>query len=268
VEEVLKRRAITGVIFGVVIIGLLLIGKVGLFILLGLIGSIGIVEYHTIANKPKQEMIIGLIVFALMYTLSIIVDLTKIAKLVLLGISLAFSIIFIINVLSKYRIQHEKRLPYISLIYPGLFVCLPIIFSNEELLKSKFWFYVIILIWISDVGAYLVGRKIGKTKLIPSVSPGKSVEGALGAGISTIVAGMVIWHFSQSNNITFWIAIAISIWIFGIFGDLYESTIKRAFNVKDSGKILPGHGGILDRFDSYIFVIPFLTLILILFKLL
>jgi phosphatidate cytidylyltransferase len=231
-----------------------------------MIGLIGIIEYHAIAKKNLTYAFISIIVFFLMMYMSWFIPQTHLAKSIILGIILISFGIFILNVLTSIRLDHERYLPFISLIYPGLSMCLPFIFSNEPIWKNKFWFYIIILIWTSDVGAYLVGRKIGRNKLLLTVSPGKTIEGALGAGLFTMIVAVIIYFAINTYNLLFWVICSIFVWIFGTLGDLYESTIKRKYEVKDSGKILPGHGGILDRFDSFIFLVPFILLILKYFK--
>lgn len=117
-------------------------------------------------------------------------------------------------------------------------------------------FYPFLLVWINDTFAYLFGSQFGKHKLFPRISPKKSWEGAIGGGVSTIVVGTIIAPYLE--GLTFVDAISISsiVVVFGIFGDLIESMFKRCIEIKDSGKIIPGHGGLLDRIDSVIFAIP------------
>lgn len=115
--------------------------------------------------------------------------------------------------------------------------------------------YLFLTIWSSDSGAYLIGRAIGKTKLAPEISPNKTVEGALGGVVTALIVSSVYTYFFPLNlgdsNYSWLLTAFIS--IVGQFGDLVESAYKRHFNVKDSGKLFPGHGGVLDRFDSLIF---------------
>lgn len=116
---------------------------------------------------------------------------------------------------------------------------------------------IILLIWASDVCAYLVGSLIGKHKLYERISPGKTWEGSIGATILTIGCSFIIAHWFHELDLIHWIIISILVSVFGTIGDLVESMLKRQAGVKDSGKIMPGHGGILDRFDSLLFVAPF-----------
>ena len=119
---------------------------------------------------------------------------------------------------------------------------------------------IMTLIWTSDTMAYFTGKAIGKNKLFPSVSPGKTIEGSLGAGVFSILIG---FGFSIATGESFlkWAFLAVAVWILGTLGDLVESKLKRVQKVKDSGSILPGHGGFLDRFDSLVLLIPFLLLL-------
>ncbi|MDR0928066.1 MAG: phosphatidate cytidylyltransferase [Ignavibacteria bacterium] len=133
---------------------------------------------------------------------------------------------------------------------------------------SDFGFYIVILlftsIWLCDSAAYFIGRKFGKHKLYPSVSPKKSVEGAIAGFIASAVWFPVISHLIMpSFNIIYAVILGIAIGIFGQIGDLVESKLKRDADIKDSSNIIPGHGGILDRFDSIIFTTPIILIILI-----
>ena len=120
-----------------------------------------------------------------------------------------------------------------------------------------------ILIWVNDSFAYMVGKKFGKQKLFYSISPHKTVEGFLGGLLfCCISASIVSRYIDESISTSNWLTMAIIVSIFGTLGDLIESKFKRESNVKDSGKIMPGHGGILDRLDSIIFASPYIYLFL------
>lgn len=119
--------------------------------------------------------------------------------------------------------------------------------------------YALLVVWFTDSGAYFTGRKFGKRKLWPEISPNKTIEGFIGGIVYAIVAALVFDFFvDMGHNIFIIIIVTIIASIFGQMGDLVESALKRHFNVKDSGKLLPGHGGVLDRFDSILFVMPLL----------
>jgi phosphatidate cytidylyltransferase len=122
---------------------------------------------------------------------------------------------------------------------------------------------VFVFLWINDTGAYLCGSLLGRHKLFPRISPGKSWEGSIGGGLLVMVVAVVIWHVTTlygvndlNLNAVEWAGLGLTIVIFGTWGDLIESLMKRTLGIKDSGNILPGHGGILDRFDSSLMAIP------------
>ncbi len=121
---------------------------------------------------------------------------------------------------------------------------------------------IFLLIWCNDTFAYLSGMAFGKTKLFPSVSPKKTIEGFAGGALVTMIISLVLYYFSiiPALTIAMWIGFALIISIFGSLGDLVQSKLKRVAGVKDSGSIMPGHGGVLDRLDSVIYITPIIYL--------
>ena len=122
---------------------------------------------------------------------------------------------------------------------------------------------VFIFLWINDTGAYLCGSLFGKHKLFPRISPGKSWEGSIGGGILVILVAVLVWYLSEQYgenplglSAIEWAGLGLTVVIFGTWGDLVERLFKRTLGIKDSGHILPGHGGMLDRFDSSLMAIP------------
>lgn len=120
--------------------------------------------------------------------------------------------------------------------------------------------YLFCLVWSADSGAYLAGKRFGKHKLIPQVSPGKSWEGALGGLVLVLIVAAVSLCYFQPASLLAWFGLAIVITIISIFGDLFISILKRRCNLKDTGALIPGHGGVLDRLDSLIATLPFFYL--------
>ena len=121
---------------------------------------------------------------------------------------------------------------------------------------------VFIFLWVNDTGAYCSGSLFGKRKLFPRISPGKSWEGSIGGGILVLIVAAIIGYFANkgdyphSLNIIQWMGLGLIVVFFGTWGDLVESLFKRTLGIKDSGNIMPGHGGMLDRFDSSLMAIP------------
>ena len=122
---------------------------------------------------------------------------------------------------------------------------------------------VFVFLWMNDTGAYLCGSLLGKHKLFPRISPGKSWEGSIGGGILVIAVAVLVWYLTdqyQLNQLGLtaieWAGLGLTVVVFGTWGDLVESLFKRTLGIKDSGNILPGHGGMLDRFDSSLLAIP------------
>ncbi|SDB88989.1 phosphatidate cytidylyltransferase [Pelagirhabdus alkalitolerans] len=135
-------------------------------------------------------------------------------------------------------------------------------FIETQMIGLHYIFYVIIIILATDTGAYFSGRQFGKHKLWPEISPNKTIEGALG-GILLAVVVSVVFHLFFPVHESTWVVVIASLLASMVaqIGDLVESAYKRYYSVKDSGRLLPGHGGILDRFDSWLFVFPFLHMI-------
>ncbi|MGO1759706.1 MAG: phosphatidate cytidylyltransferase [Mammaliicoccus vitulinus] len=127
----------------------------------------------------------------------------------------------------------------------------------------QFILFALLLVWLTDTGAYIFGRLFGRRKLWPLISPNKTIEGFIGGIFSSLIVA-VIFGQSFDMDVSLWLLIPLTMLLsmFGQLGDLVESGLKRHFGVKDSGNIMPGHGGILDRFDSFIFVLPLLNLFL------
>ncbi len=122
---------------------------------------------------------------------------------------------------------------------------------------------IFLILWVNDSFAYLIGSAFGKHKMCAKISPKKSWEGLIGGAVFATIMGIVNAVLFQAISMTSWIIIALLTVVFGTFGDLFQSKLKREIGVKDSGKILPGHGGFLDRLDSLLFAIPIIFLWLI-----
>ncbi|MBF8808188.1 MAG: phosphatidate cytidylyltransferase [Enterococcus lacertideformus] len=167
------------------------------------------------------------------------------------------------SVISKntYTID-EAGFPVITSLYVGIGFQNFVNARTEGLAVLTFGLFIV---WATDIGAYMVGRKYGEHKLCPDISPNKTIEGALGGIASALVVAILYFLFYPSkelfgHGIFVMLILTILLSVVGQFGDLVESSIKRHYDVKDSGNILPGHGGILDRFDSLLFVFPIMHL--------
>ena len=122
---------------------------------------------------------------------------------------------------------------------------------------------VFVFLWINDAGAYCVGSLLGRHKLFPRISPGKSWEGSVGGGLLVCIVAAIVWYYTEQYGVNDlglsvyeWVGLGIVVVVFGTWGDLIESLFKRTIGIKDSGNILPGHGGMLDRFDSTLMAVP------------
>jgi phosphatidate cytidylyltransferase len=183
---------------------------------------------------------------------------------ILLVITVFVQLILIKDLFSEKTIPlfSSKRFIITTFYLSSGFVFLICIANVNQLFTPLLLLGSFILVWVNDTFAYLVGKNFGKQKLFPSISPKKTVEGFLGGLFFACIASYFIWHFTQTLTFTHWLILSIIVSVFGTIGDLIESKFKRQANVKDSGVIMPGHGGLLDRLDSIIFAAPFIFLYL------
>ena len=156
----------------------------------------------------------------------------------------------------------SKRFLLTTFYLSSAFVFLILIANYHDKYNPNILLGSFILVWVNDSFAYLVGKNFGKQKLFEIISPKKTVEGFLGGLFFSCIASYFIATFTDTLDFTSWLILGIIISVFGTLGDLIESKFKRQANVKDSGVIMPGHGGLLDRLDSIIFAAPFIYLFL------
>ncbi|MBZ0328138.1 MAG: phosphatidate cytidylyltransferase [Altibacter sp.] len=173
----------------------------------------------------------------------------------------AFVNLFLLkDVLWVSKIPMFEKKKYIAIIFYIIsgFVFLTLIpFRNEEFIPTII-IGIFILVWANDTFAYLIGKNFGKHKLLERISPKKTVEGFLGGLIGSICAGFFIFKYIEQFDLIIWLTLAFIVTLFGTIGDLIQSKFKRQAGVKDSGILMPGHGGLYDRLDSIIFASPFI----------
>ena len=233
-----------------------------------LVSLLAIFEIHRIASKSIFLTIVGLLSSSLIFAVSYIMPLTRFAFSVYLAVFTMY-IMLSVFMYGREKVSTVYMLGFITI----MFTCF---FATIALLKAQCTAYVAFLPflfgWITDTGAYFTGSLIGKHSLAGSISEKKTVEGAIGGFVFCLVFTYLyiiflrkVFHVSifAHNNFLKMSVIAIASSFVAQMGDLAASAIKRNFNVKDYGKILPGHGGILDRFDSVVFVAPFLYFLLL-----
>jgi len=183
--------------------------------------------------------------------------------------TLAFApylIVLLMSFVAELYARHEEPIGNLGLMaLSQLYVVLPLsmlsllAFAPFGIAERPFWalpLALYILLWLNDSGAYLIGSRLGRHKLFPRISPGKSWEGSIGGAVVALGAAVALAHFFPFMSLWRWIGLALVVVVFGTWGDLTESLIKRTLGLKDSGHLLPGHGGILDRIDSMLLAIP------------
>ena len=266
----LLRRGATAAIFVVVMLAGLFGGPYSFVLLFAIITGICLWEYLGMVlikdtRRDKIRKIVGLIMGILPVVLSAMTNLEVIKdpETFVLFTSLLFSpfifMAFIYELFTKSD-QPFANIAYIVLgiIYIGVpFALLDFIAFDGEHFYANTVFGILVLTWMNDTGAYLVGSRFGKTPLLPRVSPKKTWEGSIGGGVITFISALVLYFTINELRIVDWLVLAAIVSIFASLGDLVESLLKRSVDMKDSGTLLPGHGGLLDRFDGFIFCLPF-----------
>lgn len=249
----MKQRIITAIILLAVALPLVLIGGIAFemaIVILSLIAFLEIMQMAKIAII-SPETLVGMVA-----TVSLILSADSYTSFRLtpfLSLSLCAFTLLIITVFSENKFSFERvGVVTLAALYVGLGAHNVIIIRQIGLPAMVF---ILLAVYVTDTGAYLVGRAIGKHRLAPHISPNKSVEGAIGGTLlATIVASSMLF-FQKPFDIEpiQLVILAFFVSVAGQMGDLVESALKRFYGVKDSGTILPGHGGVLDRFDSILF---------------
>jgi phosphatidate cytidylyltransferase len=255
-------RALTGTIFVVLVIAALWFGRISSFALFAGFSILGLIEFYKLFSEHDKVNInifkatlSGMLIF-LLVGLSIIDVISDIWLFLLVPIAF-------INMLVELWYKEKEPIFNISIrLFGIIYVVVPFVLM---LLLNKMSTHdypiaigMFLLIWTNDTFAYLCGRMFGKTKLFERISPKKTWEGTIGGGILTIVvATLLAYFYNDKQDAIFWIVSACIVVPCSILGDLLESLFKRNLKVKDSGTLLPGHGGILDRFDAALFTVPF-----------
>ncbi|QNQ82125.1 phosphatidate cytidylyltransferase [Lactobacillus sp. PV037] len=255
----MKQRVITAIIALILFIPIVWFGGIWIDIAVCLFAAVGISE---IFMMKKQILVSWDFCLALLATLTMALPVSFFNFLphFLNRYDVFFMIVMLMlvrTVLTKNKVTFDDVGVYtLGALYIGTGFHYMAAVRNAHL-GLQVLCYVFVVVWSTDIFAYLVGRKIGKHKLWPAISPNKTWEGSIGAVIAAIICSAIyVFLVPTGRSPLSLIILAFFLSIVGQMGDLVESAYKRFYGVKDSGKILPGHGGILDRFDSMLFVLP------------
>ena len=260
------KRSITGILYVFLLLSAVFLNNNDAFDFLFLIfGLACIYEFKRIVKLKGYYVFIG---FLALWWIFIYLLQEKAIIRVFLVLSCTVNTVLIVHLFSKKDIQYSETQKFIiSLFYIGggsIFLTMIPYIGNHF---AKFLIMgIFIIIWVNDSFAYLVGKTMGRTKLYEKVSPKKTVEGFIGGFVFALIAAYLLWRYDKGLELKEWLILAIIVVIAGSLGDLIESKFKRSAGVKDSGAILPGHGGLLDRLDSLIFAAPFAYLTLQIFN--
>jgi phosphatidate cytidylyltransferase len=270
-------RTLTGAVFVVVMIGGILWNFWSFIGLFFLISMLGLWEFYSLIEHKwkKPQKIIGIILFLSLISTSCIKYIYLIPDIFLHHEFLIFILVFpaylIVKLFQKEKPFHITFTTLFGIFYVILPFCYLILsYSNQSYWgnsnNTKIILGYFLLIWSNDTFAYLVGISIGKHRLFERISPKKSWEGFIGGIVLTQGVAYTLSLYFTELALIHWLAIALIVSVFGTLGDLVESMFKRSLGVKDSGNILPGHGGILDRFDGVLLSSPFVVTYLMMIR--
>ena len=254
-------RSLTGAIFISLILFPLFYSDIAFTIIMGIFMALGLFEFYKLFQDHERIEInwIGGFLFGILLFVTSVGVLFE-----FVGVLTLYLLIPILFILYSSELLRKKQNPLLNagVISLGiLYLVVPFIMMVQINKNDSNSFPILAgmfcLIWMNDTFAYLSGRFFGKTKLTERISPNKTWEGTIGGFIFTIIGGIAVGLIFDCSQLYYWIISASIIAPCAIIGDLLESLFKRSVNVKDSGRILPGHGGILDRFDSTLFTVPF-----------
>jgi len=270
------KRAISGAIYVILLIASILFSTESFFILFGIFLLISVVEFCNLIQLNKIfSLILAAVTYLLFYKTNfkqdnlLLIDVAHFATLFALTLTILVSLKCLVFLFDDKQTTINSLSKYAYLIG---YIILPFVFITkipfgEKGYNPKIIISIFILIWTNDTFAFIVGKSIGKRKLFEKVSPKKTIEGFIGGVLFAVMASYIIskYYFEPKEyyfkrSVFIWMTIALIVGIFGTIGDLIESKFKRIAGVKDSGTIMPGHGGILDRLDSVIFVAPIVFL--------
>ncbi len=265
----LSQRIIVGVLGAAVFIGSILFGEWTYFLLFFGLTLLGTAEFYKLVQvqgiMPHRGA--GITLGAVFYV-SVFLVVKEIMPLEILFLSVP--LFFMVFILELYRKQPHPFTNIAFTLMGAGYIAGPfgMLHTLGYLQDDYSWQPILglmLLIWASDTGAYIFGKNFGKHKLFERISPGKTWEGWIGGTLLAVAVGYVLSLFFTDLETYQWVGVAIIVAVFGVLGDLTESLLKRSLGVKDSGTLLPGHGGILDRFDSLLMAIPFVIAFLKIF---
>lgn len=255
----MKTRIITGLWAGAIFVTLIALGGSPFVILMGVLALIGLSEF-TLMRRHKLTafpFLVTALLVAFPFVMMLLerqMDMNELPMSVNQWMILGLTLLLFWTVVTKNRFTYEDASFYfVSAVYLVIgFTSFALVRLSDDGLSKVL--LVLFIIWATDSGAYFTGKAIGKTKLWPSISPNKTIEGAVGGILSGIVIGIAFILVDPILPLWEVIILALVVAVVGQLGDLVQSAYKRHYGVKDSGHLLPGHGGILDRFDSMIAV--------------
>lgn len=263
----LTQRIITALVGVVVVVGAIIWGPWSYFLVFLFLTISSQLEFYNLVKAhgivPLKYM--GTLAGAITFTLTFLIEQQILHQNWYFGIFPFVSIFYFIKL---YKKNETKPFTNIAFTFMGIiYVALPFSLINViAFLNGPYNFEPLIgmlfLLWASDTGAYFAGTYFGKTKLFERVSPKKSWEGSLGGTVLSLIFAYIFSIYFTDLKLTEWLAISIIIVVTGTYGDLVESLFKRSMEIKDSGRVLIGHGGFLDRFDGLLLSVPFILMFL------
>lgn len=263
----LVQRTLSGTIYAGLVVASIVVHPIFFAVLFCIVSMLAVREFHNLIQSTRFQTIVAILGSGLLFTLMYVrghCDMFYVRVFAIL-----YGLCLIVGLVAELFLKQEHPIHnWGTFLSSQVMIALPFALMNGILVVNKYILLALfITIWVNDSGAYCVGsltakRRNGNHKMFPRISPAKSWEGLIGGVFFALLAGYVYYCVGWLDNLVFALCFSFLVAVAGTLGDLMESLMKRTIGVKDSGRFMPGHGGVLDRFDSILLATPVIYLLL------
>lgn len=267
----LVQRTLSGAVYVGLVVASILVHPIFFGVLFLVISMLAVREFNHLMHSSRLQTILSVIAGGILFGIAWFAN-THTSCCDWEKMLFAYALVIIVALVAELFLKQDNPIHNWGIILSSQFmIALPFALMNDILANNPYLLLALfITIWVNDSGAYCVGsltakRKNGNHKMFPRISPAKSWEGLIGGILFAILAGYIYYVVGWIDNLVLALSLGFIIAVTGTFGDLMESLMKRTIGVKDSGKFMPGHGGVLDRFDSILLATPVVYMVIMLF---